>query len=233
MPRSAVSVGTEDGIVHDVGRAVRRVRRRECCAGALALLVVLLAACAHHAGTLEGSALASPPPGLAGFGPIPPGQQVESLDVGLWNTSGRSLRLDRVTVSGQGVGTVGQILKMEIAPTRVVDVGTNKVPDGEWVTYPPVAFFENRCNVQTLSPLVGYLLAPDAQVRVAMLLKAGSPGLFKFTSVDVYYRSDGTSYVQSIANGTKFSVQMGAPRRQISQLEQPCVQLTTVLPMGD
>lgn len=218
------------GITHDLTRLTRGRQLGVTRLGALAL-VGLLAACAHH-GTLNGSALASPPPGMAGFGPIPPGQQVESLDVNLWNTSSGPLRLLRVTVAGEGVGAVGRILKMEIAPTRVVDVGADKVPDGEWVTYPPVAFFETRCNVQQLLPLDDHVLAPNAQVRVAMLLQAVRPGSFKFTGANVHYEIGGTTYVQSIANGVSFSVRADAPKRQISKLEQPCVAQTTVLPMG-
>lgn len=200
---------------------------------AVALLTAsVLATGCLHGGPPEGSALVVPPPGLAGFGPIPPNQQIESLDVDLQNASSLPVRLVEVIVEGTGIGEVGRILNMEIAPTRVVDVGTDTIPDGEWVTYPPVAFFENRCNVQQLLPLRGYVLRPNSAVRVALRLQALEPGIFEFTSVDVRYEADGKSYRQIIANGLKFTVRSGVPSRKVSPIERPCLSHTTILPMG-
>ncbi|HVM66867.1 MAG TPA: hypothetical protein VMU14_18510 [Acidimicrobiales bacterium] len=88
----------------------------------LGSLVVVLVLCAVACGGGAGSALATPNGHfLNGFGPIPPGQEVESLDVDLWNTSNVEVRMLSIQVDGQGVGTVGRIVRMEVgsAPALV------------------------------------------------------------------------------------------------------------------
>lgn len=200
---------------------------------ALLMAVVGLAACGRDNGLPQGSALVEPPPGLAGFGPIPPGQQVESLDVELENRrSSQPVTLLGVDVRGRGVGTVGRIVRMEAAPVPNQEVGSYWVPDGEWVTYPPVAFFRHRCRVQRLLPMHGYVLQPTARIRVAMTLEGVRVGTFKFTGVQVRYSLNGVEYVQTVRIGVTFSVRKGAKRRWISPGERPCLSHTTVLPRG-
>ena len=99
-----------------------------------------------------------------------------------------------VRVTGGGVGTVGRIIRMQAAPIPESDVGTDWVPNGEWVTDPPVevdAPGSTLCDVQRLAPLNGYVLRPQARVRIAMLLEAETPGVFHFGGVRVRYSQDG------------------------------------------
>jgi hypothetical protein len=137
-----------------------------------------------------------------------------------------------VGVHGRGVGTVGKIVRMEAAPVPNQEVGSYWVPDGEWVTYPPVAFFRHRCGVQRLLPLHGFVLQPRARIRVAMTLEGVRDGTFKFTGVQARYSLNGVEYVQTVLNGVTFTVKKGAKPRWISPGERPCLSHTTVLPKG-
>jgi len=194
-------------------------------------LALLVGACGSNSGGQpQGSALVRPATGYASFGPIPPGQQVEALDVDLQSRSSQPVKLTAVTVDGRGVGTVGKVVREEIAPIPNADTGTNWVPDGDWVTYPPADLIRHTCRVQQLFPLKGYTLMPQARVRVAMTLQALSPGQFAFTSVLVHYRVQGVQYVQRIPLGTKFAVRSGVAPRRVSEFERPCVSKSSVLP---
>src|SRR4051794_13172391 len=104
----------------------------------LTTALCVTAACSHGS-PKTGSALPIYPSGLSGFGPIPPGQQVESLDVEFENVTSAPITLLGVTVRGRGIGSVGRIRRMEAAPEPNVDIGTDWIPSGEWVTYPPVS----------------------------------------------------------------------------------------------
>ena len=199
---------------------------------ALLLAFVGTTACGSDNGLPQGSALVDPPPGLAGFGPIPPGQQVESLDVQLQNRSSQPVTLLGVDVRGRGVGGVGKIVRMEVAPVPNQEVGSYWVPDGEWVTYPPVVLLKHHCRVQRLLPLRGYVLQPRARIRVAMTLEGRRDGTFKFNGVEVRYSFNGVEYVQTVQIGVTFTVQKGAKPRWISPGERPCLSRTTVLPKG-
>jgi hypothetical protein len=198
----------------------------------LALLITV--SCSGEANT--GKALAMPDGWVtSGFGPIPPGQQVESLDVELQNTSAISLTVVGVRIVGRGVGTVGRVVRMEAAPIPEVDVGTDWVPNGEWVTYPPVAEASPEsaiCDVQRLVPLRGYVLRPGARIRIAMLLHALAPGVFQFSGVTARYSQNGATRGEYLTNGVRFTVTAHAIPRQVSQLEQPCLSRTTILPTG-
>jgi len=199
----------------------------------VSLVLVVAAGCSSGSAEVpRGSALARALPGYASFGPIPPGQQVESLDVDVQNASSRPVTLLGVSVSGPGVGAVGRIVRMQIAPIPNTDAGTNWIPDGEWVTYPPADLIQHTCRVQRLLPLRGYTLAPEARARLAMTLEALRPGLFAFRSVLVRYSTRGEQFVQRIPLGTRFTVADAAPPRPVSRFERPCVSKTGTLPRG-
>ena len=214
----------------DEARAVNEWWRRAGGRPAVVLTLALLAG-ACRSGPGGGSALTPEIPGYVSFGPMPPGQQVEALDVELQSRSSQPVKLISVMATGPGVGTVGKIVREEIAPVPNTDTGTNWVPDGDWVTYPPAGLLGHTCRVQQLFPLKGYVLRPrGARVRVAMTLQAVRPGRFGFTSVLVRYSVGGHLYDQRITLGTKFTVQRGVPPRAVSEFERPCVSRVSVLP---
>ncbi len=193
---------------------------------------VILSACGSS-GPDTGTALAPPIAALAGFGPIPPGQQVESLEVELQNASNAPITILGVRIQGQGVGTVARVVRMEAAPIPEGDNGTRYwVPNAEWVTYPPVDQLDGVCHVQRLLPLRGYVLDPGERIRVAMLLEAEQPGIFQFPSVTASYRTLDGDFQQVLPIGLRFGVSAGATRRAMAPGEKPCLSRTSVLPMG-
>jgi len=202
----------------------------------LAVGVAMLIAVSCAGDRSAGTALAKPNGSFTnGFGPIPPGQQVESLDIELQNASAVPITVLGVRVVVMGVGTVGRIVRMQAAPIPETDVGTDWVPNGEWVTDPPVmeaGLGSSVCNVQRLARLRGYVLRPGARIRIAMLLEALRPGVFQFRGVTARYSQKGAIYGEYLTNGVRFTVTEHAAPRQVSRGEQPCLSRTSVLPMG-
>jgi hypothetical protein len=65
-----------------------------------------------------------------------------------------------------------------------------------------------------------------------MLLEAVRQGTFEFDRVTARYAQNGTTYEQPVAQGVRFTVAQGAFPRQVSDLENPCLAGTSVLPTG-
>jgi hypothetical protein len=81
---------------------------------ALALGVAIALTASSSQGTANGQALA---PGSTHIDGLAPGDQIGALFVDLENRSASPLRLDSVSFTGQGVGTVVRVVEVKIART--------------------------------------------------------------------------------------------------------------------
>ena len=190
----------------------------------LCALLLALAACQSGAAP-EGTAIQPVPVTWDKFVPVPPGQEMGVLDVDLLNQSSSPVTLTSVAVSGPGVGTIGRILRVEIAP---VD-HTSNVDSALFETDPPAEAFEGGvCRVQRLYPVRGFKLAPGALVRVWVVIRFERAGFFRLDGYRVTYVASRTVQ-QWLPYSFQTSVQAGANPHGPEKYEQPCLRMTTPL----
>jgi len=186
-------------------------------------IAVALNACSSG-GTATGHALN---PGFTytdGLAPIRPGDQVGMLVVDLKNRSALPLVLDKVSFTGQGLGTVVRVVEVKLAPNVS---GNHSVPGGAYQTDPPVDWWPptRSCGKQLLAPLKGYRLAAGAIARVWVVFEAHDTGRFLVGHI-MHYTQNGTRYQQRIPEFVKGTVALRAPRIPMDPQEKRCVRPT-------
>jgi hypothetical protein len=103
------------------------------------------------------------------------------------------------------------------------------VPDGVWASDPPVYLDEGTCRVQRLEPSRGYILEPDDEARIFVVVRAVGPGAFRIGGHDVVYQVGDETFQQRIQVGMTGEVEEGADPNRIPRYERACFSLTTPL----
>jgi hypothetical protein len=207
----------------------------------LALLVSLLPSCnsGGGAGTIQrGTALqATVGRNRHVIGKTRPGFEWIQMSAFLWNRSAEPIELTRVTLMGTFADSV-EVVRTEIARipgTRLRSPPYDKmlgvVPGGLYRTYPP-AWKERgeRCHVQELHPVSGYVLGRDELARVLVWLRATSPGRFRVDGHLVAYEQGGQEFQQFLGIGIQGRVTVDAPKLAFDEdpLETACANVKGV-----
>ena len=159
---------------------------------------------------------------------MPPGQELGVLDLSLVNRSANPVILSRIATPGTGVGTVGVITQVSIAPWKY----GARVISALYGTNPPVSITQHGCVKQALYPVKGYRLAPRASAQVWVVIRFERPGAFKINGYSVTYASSGATYTQWFPYSFVTTIQVGATPQPLNKAERPCVRLTHLLSQG-
>ena len=192
-------------------------------AGAAALLAAT-PACGPS--LMSGDALQHSYPLTDSLPPVRPGAQWIWLDPVLHNVSSNSLTVQRIALSGVGLGTVVAVERIEYTVDN--PNGARSVPGGRYVASPPVWFFAHTCRVQPLAA-APFTLRPGATSRILLVLRALRPGRLVVRNEVVYYRVGARSFRQVIPETLVQPVVTTAPVLRPASYEVPCLSLTTVL----
>jgi hypothetical protein len=117
--------------------------------------------------------------------PIPVGEEWVTLLASMRNGSDLPVTLESVDVSGEGLGTVVDVLSIRIAP-RQSEGGT--VPGGTYSTYPPAWVEGGRCIAVDPQRVRGRMIRPGGYPRIMLHLRATRPGSFRISEYVVRYR---------------------------------------------
>lgn len=190
-------------------------RRRARQAGWLpallaATLVVAVPGCASG-GITAGTALSLSGREDMGVRALPPGAKIGILNLVSYNQSNGPLTITKITITGQGLGTVARVTEVKIAP---VSYG----PGGLYVTNPPVINFPHAgrlgpagCHVQKLVPPRGYVMPPShpggrGGIFIWAVVQMIRPGRYNSLGSTVYYTQNGNRYRDFVTIGFDGSV---------------------------
>jgi hypothetical protein len=177
--------------------------------------------------TAEGSALVAPSPSVYGVAPQRVGTTMGMLYAPiLTKQSGGPVTLERVAITGRGVGNAIRILRIQVVPTLN---GTHSIPQTAYRTNPPVQLISGVCHTAVLRPLKGYRIAAGDWVRLFVVFQSTHVGKWSAPSVAVTYQSHGASQTQSLAYTLQGSVSNAAPRGKLPPQERACLSHTTLL----
>lgn len=137
-----------------------------------------------------------------------------------------SVVLERVAITGRGVGTAIRIVRIEVVPTLN---GTHSIPQSSYSTDPPVQLISGVCHKAVLRPLNGYRIAPGGWVRLFVIYRTVEQGAWRAPSVAVTYENRGTSHTQSLPYTLEGSVSNSARRATLPRQERACLSHTTLL----
>jgi hypothetical protein len=192
-------------------------------------VAVLACSCSSGArGVAHGTALGHVYGSMLGRGePMPRGSEIAELLLTIHNVSSQPVTIVRVELPGKGVGSVVGVEKIQMSP--VLD-GIHALPGGGYLTDPPVwQAPDGRCHSALLRPVAGFVLAPGAEARVFVVLRATGLGSFEIPSHHIYYSQAGTTYEQALPVGYKGIVAVGAPPWHPDRVEARCLGETTSL----
>jgi hypothetical protein len=135
-----------------------------------------------------------------GAKPIRPGFELGLLYVLLENTSGTTLVVNSVGISGPGIGTTVRPVQVEIAPLRfgLHQGEPNWAPGGLYQVNPPAFFAGGICRRQALFPVPGYRMAPGSLARILVIVRAVRPGRWAIPVHVVNYTIQGVPYRQAM-----------------------------------
>jgi hypothetical protein len=196
---------------------------RRALVAALLLATLALAPCSAsprvslHAGHIFAEVTSS-----AGITTSPPGDEWGFQAAWLRNATDHPITLLRATVVGRGVGTVVQVVSIEVTPFPAATGFRN-------VTRPPVFDDHGTCLLGHLSPVDGYVLRPNAPpVTLFVVMRSAEPGTFNVGAHVVTYESEGLRYQETQHEGVYGRVAIGAPALKPYPEEKSCLHLPGV-----
>ncbi|MDQ3941330.1 MAG: hypothetical protein M3238_08270, partial [Actinomycetota bacterium] len=137
------------------------------------------------------------------------------------NLTDSSLHVVDVEVYGEGIPSVVSTKRVEVALEP--GPGEGRVPGGWHKIYPPAFPTGTRCNVQRLVSATGFDLEPRQYARLAVWLRAATPGDFFVRGQRITYEKDGDLYQQSLPVGMKGEVRPNARPLQLLKDERACL----------
>lgn len=198
-------------------------------AAAFALALLLSSAACQPSGPVAphpGTALKTVPRNRASMSaPIPPGEEFIMLRAWVENESDEPIRIEDVTIEGVNLGSVMDVVSVELAPLPGSATSSDYVSGGLYKTDPPVWKYGDHavCNRQVLTAVDGYILRPGSYARIAVRLRAASVGRFGVLEHVVRYRVNEESYAQSIPSELVGQVRSKATPMRIPEPERQCI----------
>jgi hypothetical protein len=159
---------------------------------------------------------------------VPVGEQFTAQIFDLPNDSRKPITLDRLTLSGPGVGTTVRILKVQMLPL------SDTIYDGVFQTYPPVGATDTSraCVVSHPRPVHGFVLPPGKVARALVLFQDAKPGRLRM-SEEVTYTYEGHAFSQPVGMVLSLRVASHARPYGLTSDELRCLSLSRALPRGD
>jgi hypothetical protein len=129
--------------------------------------------------------------------PVAVGQEWLLWDFGLTNTSDSSLELEEVSVPGPGMGSVAEVVRIEMEQE-----GSPLVIAGTYEVYPPAT----GCRMARLRGPEGLVLSAGESARIAVWLRATRPGRYRYPGYVVQYRKRGLMFEELVQSGQRGTV---------------------------
>jgi hypothetical protein len=129
--------------------------------------------------------------------PVAVGQEWLLWDFGLTNTSDSSLVLQDVSVPGPGMGSVAEVVRIEMEEER-----SPLVIAGIYGVYPPAS----GCRTARLRKPQGLVLSAGESARIAVWLRATRPGRYRYPGYLVQYRKGGLMFEELVQSGQRGTV---------------------------
>lgn len=153
---------------------------------------------------------------------IPVGQELVFFVNAVRNGSDRPIKIESIELEGSGIGTVAEVVRIEVGPWSGVPYLLTR-------TYPP----SFRCKVQALAPFSGRVVPPGEHLRIAVWLRAASPGVVRVRGHRVVYEQSGLRFHQTDADGYRFRVAEDASPQLLDEPIRDCIRdRARVLPRG-
>jgi hypothetical protein len=130
--------------------------------------------------------------------PVAVGQEWLLWDFGLLNTSGSPLVIENVSVPGPGMGSVVDVVRIEMEAD-----GSPLVIAGIYEVYPPAS----GCRIARLRTPEGLVLGAGESARIAVWLRAARPGRYRYPGYLVRYRKRGLVFEELVQTGQRGSVE--------------------------
>lgn len=166
--------------------------------------------------------------------PVQPGERWALMSALMRNVSDTPLHLLGVSLDGDGLGSVVHVSRFEIGPIDPSPTARDTTSGGVFKTYPPaiLAPGESECRIQSLVPVEGFLLRPDGEARILVLMEATEPGAFQITAHVVEYRQGDQTLVQELPIGMSGEVALDGKPMKPASAERACEGHTRFLPAG-
>ena len=176
-------------------------------------------------GVSVGTALAPSSHFYAKAGAMPPGARIGLMVLFLTNQSDQAVTLESVTPSGDGIGSILKATSVEAAPLPHSDNSLRFAPGGVYQVDPPALLFigSRRCNVQVLTSVDRFTLAPGKEARIRVILEAAAEGKYDLSTNSVVYDQVGERFVQYFPVGIMGSVDAGASIGKTPRSQAVCV----------
>jgi hypothetical protein len=118
-----------------------------------------------------------------------------------------------------------------VQSVRVVPTmgGLHAIPEGLYVTNPPVYHVAGACHIAVVRPLRGFRVAPGVRVRLYVVFHAIGAGRYDTPRITVGYSADGSTYTQTLPIEHGGSVSQAAKPIRPAKWEKPCLEGTTAL----
>jgi hypothetical protein len=164
-----------------------------------------------------------------GFRPLPPGTRYGLLFLFLENRSDSAVAILDVELRGTGLDREVRVIRTDAMRSRG---GRGSLPSGTYLTDPPAWYSsdERACHVGRLEPLAGFVLGPQGEMRVWLVVELVRPGTYEITGFTVRYRLGDSVGHQTLPTGFEGVVKEGATEVKLEPDERRCLSETTLIP---
>jgi hypothetical protein len=159
-------------------------------------------------------------------GDLRPGARLGIVGSHIENKSPDPVTILSVEIEGQSFGSVARVSKLGGLLNRG---GIHAFPGGAWATDPPVWYDQGRCYSPLLAPIRGFEVPPHQTMRLWLVMRALTPGLWKTAHTTVVYEQRGWIYQQVLASGFYGGVRDDGSVPVPDKSERPCISVTRPL----